>query len=187
MKYISTNKTEFIRENFFEQSFADRTPSFEKFKELTTSAQLHYLADIYNWDDGVEVLNWVVDSPLCDLGTAVMIFWRAEPSYYTKYSNAAEAEHDAEVLELLLKIVDNFKNKKYSKSKIKYDPIADQRDVNEIETNAKWTIPIEFKKATRGGRIITKEYINGFLFFVKRYFKEIKRQRNRNRNRQKKN
>lgn len=181
MHYVSSNTTEFIRNNFFEQSFADRKPSFEKFKELTTAAQLHYLADIYNWDDGIEVLNWVVDSPLLDFGTAMLIFWRAEPVHYTIYSTVEDADYDGEVLSLLLKIIDRFKSGKFNSSRIKYDPIADHYDVNEILLDAKWIVPSKFKKATPGRRVITTEGINGFLLFAKRFFKEIKRQRVRNR------
>lgn len=183
MYYITSNKTDFIRNNFFEQSFVNRKPHFEKFKELTSPAQLHYLADIYNWDDDIEVLNWIVDSPLCDFGTAMLIFWRAEPLYYTIYSSVEEAEYDRDVLSLLLKIINNFNSGKFNRSNIKYNPIADYHNVNETEENAKWLIPNEFKKATHGRRVITKENINGFLFWMKRYFKEVKRQRNRIRKR----
>src|ERR1700741_51804 len=122
MYYLSVNKIDFIKKNFFQQSFEGRKASYEKFKELTSSPQLHYLANIYNWDDGPDVLNWVIDSPLCDFGTALLIFWRAEPSYYTKYSSVSDAGYDGEVLHLLLKIISKYKSGHFKYSKIKYDP-----------------------------------------------------------------
>jgi hypothetical protein len=80
-----------------------------------------------------------------------------------------------------LVILERFKSGNLNNSRIKYDPIADHYDVNEILPHAKWIIPSEFKKETIGRRVVTVEYINSFLFFVKRFFKEMKRKRVRNR------
>lgn len=62
---VKPNRENFIKENFFELSFKDKKPEFEKFKTLN-STELHYLADIYNWDDDIEVLFWIINSDKCD-------------------------------------------------------------------------------------------------------------------------
>ncbi|MGN6211121.1 DUF4274 domain-containing protein [Parafilimonas sp.] len=36
--------------------------------------EYHYITSIYNWDDGTEVLSWIINSSLCDSATAKMIF-----------------------------------------------------------------------------------------------------------------
>ncbi len=69
-----------IEKNFFEFSFNDEyediIPDKNIFDSLT-SAEQYYLASIYNWDDGVIVLKWIIESPICDKGTAMKIFWMA--------------------------------------------------------------------------------------------------------------
>src|SRR5689334_7803455 len=60
---------------------------------------LHLVASAYNWDDGFEIPFAILRSPLCDFGTALMLFWHAEP---THVDNLVQAEFLREARRLLL-------------------------------------------------------------------------------------
>ena len=89
-------KEKFIRENFIEFSFdsddENYLPDFKLFEKLNTTDQ-YYLAENYNWDDGVEILKWIIESKKCDKGTASLIFWTSEPDYYFEKSESEISDH----------------------------------------------------------------------------------------------
>lgn len=146
---VKPSRENFIKENFFELSFRDENPNFEKFKTLN-STELHYLADIYNWDDGVEILSWIINSDKCDKGTALMIFWRAVPDYYLEKNEDELEIYEKEVYQLLNIIVEDFKSNKFRRSILKYNPADDfNMDSQEI---VKWNIPNEMVNQTKGFR-----------------------------------
>jgi hypothetical protein len=62
----------------------------KNFEKLSTSEELHYLIKKWNWDDGYEIPQKVLSHPLCDKGTALMIYWLATPDYFTKFKNEEE-------------------------------------------------------------------------------------------------
>lgn len=154
MKILFPNKAKKIQDKFFEFSFNDKEPKPEDYKLLDSSSAMHYLASIYNWDDGTEVLDWIISNPKCDKGTVVMIFWRAEPADYTIYQNEIEADYNAEVFLLLKKIIGNFETGFYKKEQIHYDPTQDGHNIEHIENDAKWKIPEFLKKNTKGGTVL---------------------------------
>lgn len=45
-----------------------------------TAAELHAFADDFNFDDQPETLRWIVGHAACDLGTALLVYWRCDPS-----------------------------------------------------------------------------------------------------------
>ena len=153
---IRPHKIALIKKNFFESSFNEDedddqeiVPDFEKFKTLN-SAEQFYLAEIYNWDDGTVVLDWIIDSPKCDKGTASLIFWRAEPDFYFDYSADTIEDYEKPVWDLLQKILKKFRENGFKKSKIKFDPIeAGYRTDWKPELDI-WEIPSELRIATKG-------------------------------------
>lgn len=87
---IHKDRATFIHNNFFEFSFNEESndeiePDRQKFEQLVHPAELHYLASIYNWDDGNTVPLWIVESPLCSKATAILVFWLTTPDYYRQY------------------------------------------------------------------------------------------------------
>lgn len=105
---VFPQRKKFIIKNFFELSYkeGDITPDFELFKTLNSYEQF-YLAEIYNWDDGSEVLKWIIESPICDKGTASLIFWSAEPDFYFDYTEQTIDDYEKDtfdLLQLILKI-----------------------------------------------------------------------------------
>ena len=152
-RFLSKQQTDFIKDNFFELSFSGQEPDRKSFDKIETPAQLHYLANIYNWDDGAEVLDWIISSPRCDKGTALLLFWSAEPDYYTKFDNKSEADSDQEIYLLLRKIIANWQSGFYKQERFKFDSIAEGYDVDYRYPDEKWMIPDEMKKPTSGGNV----------------------------------
>jgi hypothetical protein len=123
---ISQDRQDFIELYFNEAEEPDK----EIFDTLKTPEELHYLADHWDWEDGVDVLQWIVESPLCSEATALMIFWQAQPNDFTEYSWKAKKlpDGDIEMFNLIRTIVDKFECGFYAKTSITYDPICDMPD-----------------------------------------------------------
>ena len=145
---VSEERAILLKEKFLEFSFDERKPDKEFFDSITNPVELHLIAGNYNWDDGAEVLSWIVDSLICDKATAVMIFWHAQPSFFTQFKNKEEAEWEAEVYTLVHKIMENLEKGLYKTNLISYNPQTDQKAENVDETypNAKWLIPDYLKQ-----------------------------------------
>jgi hypothetical protein len=153
MYIIGPSKTRFIKDNLFEVSFrgdSEAKPKREHFDKLTTSRELHYLASIYNWDDGTEVLEWVINSPLCDKGTALLIFWRSEPDFYTRFDNEEEAEYERDVYRLVKNIIRNIETNYYKRSRIRFNAKDPPYDTDYVDKRAKWEIPGFMKRSVFG-------------------------------------
>lgn len=54
---------------------------YEPGGSLESAEELHYCAWNYNWDDGLAMLWQIIAHPLCDWGTALLIYWRADPGW----------------------------------------------------------------------------------------------------------
>ena len=83
---------------------------------------LHLIADNYNWDNGFEIPNSIIDNKYCDLGTALMLFYDADG--YSVLENKKELENTdlkdwaAFIAKLLEKISSDEFNKKHIKPKV---------------------------------------------------------------------
>jgi hypothetical protein len=47
----------------------------------------HVIAGHLNWDFAGDVIEWIVSRPQCDLATAALVFWKAQPDYWLKFPN----------------------------------------------------------------------------------------------------
>jgi hypothetical protein len=155
---IRPNKILLIKKNFIEFSFGENEdsdeeiiPDYEKFNTLN-SAEQYYLAENYNWDDGVIVLKWIIDSPKCDKGTAALIFWNAEPDFYFDYTAETIEEYEKPVWDLLQGIIKRFNQNDFKSSRFKFDPISSGYKTDWKSTLDVWKIPSELKKVINGKR-----------------------------------
>jgi Domain of unknown function (DUF4274) len=130
-------------------------PDKEFFDTITDPVEYHYIASIFNWDAGIELLSWIINNPICDAGTAKMIFWRSQPSYYTIFSSVEEAEHHSEIFILVRSIIENFQNRFYMNQNIFYDPNADPsaEETAYQDPEAEWEIPDFMKESSPGVEI----------------------------------
>jgi hypothetical protein len=97
------------------------------FNKLTTAEELHYIAENHNWDNGITVLEWIIENNLCSEATALMVFWRAQPYDYIKFSYNVKSlklydNVNIDIFNLIRKILKNYTQGFYRKSSIKYNP-----------------------------------------------------------------
>ena len=185
MYIIGTKTSKFIKDKFFEVSFrrdGDKKVNRDDFDKLKSSKELHYLASIFNWDDDKDVLEWIINSPLCDKGTVLLIFWRSQPDFYTRFGHEDEARYERETFRLVRNIVKNFQDGFYTKSRIGFNPKS-EADVNYVDPKAKWVIPDEMKKEVKGLPVISIADMINFIGLaanaiwgeVKRRFRRIRK------------
>jgi len=92
-----------------------------------TAKQLHkYVAD-YNWDGGFGPMRRVIRHSKCDLGTAMMVFWRCDPRYYYE----ALCERDFESIKsggawsLVREVIAKVRSGRFRAAGMSYNPRKD--------------------------------------------------------------
>ena len=85
---LSQSRKDFIDAHFHE-NIAEQDLSREAFDQLQTPQELAYLAEQHNWDNGVQLMLWIAQSPLCSQATAAEIFWLSQPQEYQQYKLAS--------------------------------------------------------------------------------------------------
>lgn len=91
------------------------------------SLNLFAEADEYNWDDGLARLKEILLDKNCELGTASLIYWRAQPTYYKKYSSRDEAQpYEQEAFDLISDIEKRALNGEFPVQYVSFDPNQDQ-------------------------------------------------------------
>ena len=78
---LSQARKDFIDAHFHE-NVAEQDLNREAFDQLQTPQELAYLAQQHNWDNGVQLMLWLAQSPLCSQATAAEIFWLSQPQEY---------------------------------------------------------------------------------------------------------
>jgi len=142
---ISKARRASLDETFFQWSFGksdDFLPEKSSFESINHPAELHYIAYIYNWDDGPEVLLWILNSPLCSRATANLLFWRSLPSYFEE-SNFDDPSTCPDYCEpgfvLVVRILEMYKNASFSKVDLRFDPEPEIEPLRKV--NPFWTVP----------------------------------------------
>ena len=156
---ISKERADFLTEQFYELSFDDRLPDRKLFNTIQKPEELHFLADQHNWDDGVELLEWIIDSEFCDEATARLIFWRSQPEFYTEFIAEKEAGSFADVYLLLRKIVKNVESGVYKKRELEFNPLTDvgsPSDIHYRNPKEKWPIPDTMKLPVKGMDVVVR-------------------------------
>ncbi|MFC7773761.1 DUF4274 domain-containing protein [Flavobacterium sp. GCM10027622] len=171
-------KERLIRENFLDISFNnegdDNLTNFKLFEKLNSTDQ-YYLAENYNWDNGIAILKWIIESKKCDKGTASLIFWTSEPDYYFEKSEAEISDYEKDIFLLLKRIVEKFNHKEFKKSNLKYNPADREKRIDWSKQNLEWNIPEELKKPTKGFPIISLGIVQQKIWEWQRKRRETKR------------
>lgn len=175
-------REKFIQDNFIEYSFKSEDenylPDFKLFESLNSTEQF-YLAENFNWDDGVTVMSWIIESKKCDKGTASLIFWKAEPDFYFEKTENEIPDYEKDTFLLLKRIVEKFNKKEFKKSNLKYNPKDRENRIDWSRQNFEWNIPQELKESTRGFSIISLGIIQQKIWQWQRRRKEAKRAKKR--------
>jgi hypothetical protein len=133
--------------------FATDDDFFSALKELNKSEELHYLVQILNWDDyrTKPALEFILDNPNCDAGTALQMYWLTDPEFWKK----AEITGDVptwgqEDYELHRKIERMFLENKFSTAQVAFNPGCYLPSSPDKQSEGERAIPIELKTPSSG-------------------------------------
>ncbi|MEL6297756.1 MAG: DUF4274 domain-containing protein [Pseudomonadota bacterium] len=87
--------------------------------------ELHVFVDTFNWDQGTDDLAAILQNPVCEAATALMIYWRASPEFYLDHPPAAD-EPIPEELALIRSIEHRYANGAFQRGICSYDPVEDR-------------------------------------------------------------
>jgi hypothetical protein len=106
---------------------ADRAALADLLGAVTDPEELHLFADGFNWDCGCSEMAQVIAHPLCDFGTALLVYWRGSPRYYLRYKDRSEVKkHELPVFDLLQEIERRVLAGKFRTRSQPYDPRNDR-------------------------------------------------------------
>ena len=87
-------------------------------------ARAHRTAKNFNWDYGCDKLREIVRRR-CDLGTALLIYWRGQPDFYRRARRRSDLTVGREVFDLLVEIERNVAAGFYTHRSIPFNPFDD--------------------------------------------------------------
>ncbi len=112
-------------------------------------ADWHRCACTWNWDQPFDVIRWIIRQRSCDAGTAVTLFARGEPGYYSKYATMAELEAKSgssmEVVRFLKEICERWQAGQYSTWRFRPDELPN------LDEKLPWPVPATLAHAEAKG------------------------------------
>lgn len=101
--------------------------------------QLHDVARQLNWDDGTKLAKKILKHPSCDLGTALWLYWHADPHFYTAYPERKKVPaHARKGWDLVKAIEEQVAQGAFAQARIPFDPRCDR---SQSATGHDWTTP----------------------------------------------
>jgi hypothetical protein len=119
-------------------------------RKLETAEELHYLAQILNWDDyrTEKALGWILDHPKCDAGTALQIYWLNQPvDIYDSVLKGSIPKWQEDAYKLHKKIEKSYLAGKFSTRRFAFDPSTENYEATSPAAQA---IPQELKSPISG-------------------------------------
>ncbi len=112
-----------------------------EFDRLTQAGELHEFALAWDWKLGCGPMRWVVESPLCDRGTALLVFWSAQPARLQPYGTREACPAPLrEAWDLAQAIIRRDALGAYAHTSIRFDPDEDGL-LEEPDGTPAWDIP----------------------------------------------
>ncbi len=97
----------------------------ETLTRVESSSELHAIARQMNWGDGFDRLSAVLEHPLCDRGTGLMIYWLGEPTYFADFKSDDEVPAVNQALKRFLdRIETQLTTGHFNTNTIRFDPMA---------------------------------------------------------------
>ncbi|HEX4797434.1 MAG TPA: DUF4274 domain-containing protein [Humisphaera sp.] len=101
--------------------------------QIETPEELHEFVDRWNWDGGTKPIQRALAHPLCDRGTALMVYWRMEPIFFltpdhdTREKVTAKLWPDAVVhWDMLRELERRLAANQFRTAQVPYDPTNDR-------------------------------------------------------------
>lgn len=131
----------------------------------------HAVADDWNWDNGLWILEWIIRQPDCERATAQLIFWRAEPEWFLPFGGKEDWEsrvnNSRELYELVKVIVDRWNSGSYTRSILEFlgspNPILAMESYRKAEASCDpnllpWQLLESIGEATPGKELSGLDY-----------------------------
>jgi hypothetical protein len=80
--WLSLSDADKVR--FLAELDADRTAFC---RHNSNPEELHAFAVTWMWDDTTDALQHILDNPVCEAATALLIYWRANPEWYLQFAD----------------------------------------------------------------------------------------------------
>ena len=91
-------------------------------KKLTSKEILHIIADEYNWDDGFDIPFTIMENSECDLGTALLLFERAEGYRIFTEPKSVERYPNVEWRNFIFRLYSKITDNEFSTKSIQHTP-----------------------------------------------------------------
>ena len=94
-------------------------------RENKDPEELHAFADTWNWDAGFGALQDILDNPVCEAATALLIYWKGAPEFYRQFcdrDSVAAAKADVENFDFLTGIETRYVAGGFSPGRLSFDP-----------------------------------------------------------------
>ena len=91
----------------------------------TEPEELHEFARFWNWDSGNWVFEEILNNPVCEAATALLIYWHAAPEFFRQYTDAnsvAAAMADVDMFEFISRIEARYVAGDFPVGRISFDP-----------------------------------------------------------------
>ena len=119
----------------------------ETLLHIDSSAELHALAQQINWDCGFDALEAVLEHPLCDRGTALMIYWLGAPTYFADFASDEDVpDVNRSLKEFLNRVQNQLMSEQFKSNTICFDPMVEMNVVQRRKIENTGTIPAVLKK-----------------------------------------
>lgn len=88
----------------------DELPLFMDWLEQSGPDEWHRWATSWNWGHGIDLLFWVIEQDRCDRGTALSVYYLAQPDFYARFDTieAALKSGDGDAVDLMVAICRNW-------------------------------------------------------------------------------
>lgn len=98
----------------------DKRYATKLINEISNEKELHMLIYNYNWDDGFEIPNAVINNKFCDFATALMTFYLSDG--YSVLSDMELLENNlvSEWKSFMINLLNRIKRRDFQTSKLSY-------------------------------------------------------------------
>lgn len=89
-------------------------------RKIKDYKKLHVLSYNYNWDNGFEIPEAIINNPFCDLSTAMMVFYLADGYSFLSDKESFDESNQLEWKRFIKTLSERILNNEYKNSKIDF-------------------------------------------------------------------
>jgi len=96
--------------------------NLDEIKNINDAETLHIIAMNYNWDNGLEIPLEIFRNEICDLSTALLLFYLADGYLFLENKNKVYESKDLKWKEFLCELYDKIVSNKFKTQTIAFSP-----------------------------------------------------------------